>query len=296
MNPMKTLFLIGMVIVIGGTWLKISSLNEVEGNAPRKEEGEENEKQSGADRQMSSWWWSRAYPDPANLNQKFYSAWLQAQAMKNPELMSGANGIGGTNNTNLFSGNWSGIGPDQNIGGRILSIAIDPANGNNLFIGSASGGIWKSTSGGLGPNAWQHVTTNFPVLGVACIIIDPSNSNVIYAGTGEVYRTDNSNIGFNVWKAGGTYGVGILKSIDGGNTWAQVFDRKMSDLFAVQAMAFDPANSNIIYACATDGLYRSSNAGVNWIKILNKKYVSDLVINPSNSNQLVAAVGNLSDS
>src|ERR1700730_17038615 len=127
---MKKLFLIGMVIVIGGAWLRITSSvisNSFQLSANEVEE-EEHEKESGADKQMANWWWSRAYPDPTDINHKYYNAWLHAKAMKTPELLYGTNGTQGTNNTNLFSGDWTAIGPDQNIGGRILSIAIDPVN------------------------------------------------------------------------------------------------------------------------------------------------------------------------
>jgi photosystem II stability/assembly factor-like uncharacterized protein len=241
------------------------------------------EEQSGVDRQLSSWFWSRGYPEPGDINDKFYKGWLHAKAMKDA----------GLSRTSAFSGNWMGIGPSQNIGGRILCIAIDPQNSNILFAGSASGGIWKSVTGGTGSNAWRPVITGFPVLGVSSIIIHPANSNIIYAATGEVYRVDTSNIGFNVWKARGTYGIGILKSNDGGATWSQVFNRNMNGLFGVQMLKFDPANANIVYACTTDGLYRTTNAGGTWTRILNKVYVSDVVIDATNSNQVVAAAGNL---
>lgn len=244
---------------------------------------EYNEAESGADRQLASWFWARGYPEPAAINDKFFDGWLQAKAMKDAQL----------SRTSQFSGNWMAIGPSQNIGGRILCIAIDPQNSNNLFAGSASGGIWKSTTGGNGANAWKPVITNFPVLGVSSILIHPTNSATMYAATGEVYRADTSNIGFNVWKARGTYGIGILKSNDGGATWSQVFNRNVSGMFGVQMLEFDPQNANVIYACATDGLYRSTNAGNTWVRILNKTYVSDIAINPSNPNQLVAAAGNL---
>ena len=293
---MKKLFLIGMVIVVGGTLFRLST---AENSHPiewlREEEGEEDEKQSGANKQMASWWWARAYPDPSNFNHNFYRDWIQAQAMRNREILSGANGVSEANDIDLFNGNWTAIGPSQNIGGRILSIAIDPQNNNNILIGSASGGIWRTTTAGVGTNAWRPVTTNFPTLGVASIIIHPGNHDIIYAGTGEVYRTANSNIGYNVWKARGTYGVGILKSVDGGNTWTQVFNKSMSDLFAVQMLAFDHVNADIVYACTTDGLYRTTNAGASWTKILNKIYVTDIAINPINTNQLVVGVGNLLD-
>ena len=249
------------------------------------EEEEEGEREAGVDKQLSSFWWSRAYPEPGDINEKFYKAWIQAENMRKPADQ--------LYRTSLFSGNWIPIGPSQNIGGRILCIAVDPRNSNNLFAGSASGGIWRSTTGGTGSNGWQPLITGLPVLGVSSIIIHPSNSNVMYAGTGEVYRVDTSNIGFNVWKARGTYGVGIIKTTNGGANWSQVFTRNMSGLFGVQMLKFDPLNADIVYACTTDGLYRTQNAGGTWTKILNKIYVADIAIHPTNTNQLVVSVGNL---
>jgi len=248
-------------------------------------EEENEEKESGPDKQLSNWFFARAYPDPYYLNEKFMAGWQQAEAIRKNEALS---------RTTSFTGMWNSIGPNTSIGGRVLTIAIDPTNSSKLFAGSAGGGIWKSTNGG---SSWVPVPTGFPVIGVASIIINPTNSNIIYAGTGEVYRTDSTgstpnpgNTTFNVWKTRGTYGIGILKSTDGGTTWSQVLVRNLSQLFAVQRLRFDPANSNTVYACATDGLYRTTDAGANWTKIFNATYVSDVVINGTN---IVAAVGNL---
>src|ERR1700741_2656990 len=82
-------------------------------------------------------------------------------------------------NKQQLTGSWQSIGPD-NIGGRTIGIAIDPTDTSEIWLGSASGGLWKSTTGGLGPNAWSYVNTGFPILGVSCIAIDPNNSNIMY--------------------------------------------------------------------------------------------------------------------
>ncbi len=299
---MKKLILLTLVFAAGLLCLNLArdwsqTLGEVDETADESDRvGDREEEEgllSGADKQLASWWWAKAYPDPTYIETKYYQAWLHAKAMKDPPIIHQRNGASQAINLSIFNGNWIPIGPDQNIGGRILSIAIDPNNSNIIFIGSASGGIWKTVTGGIGSNAWKAVPTGFPVLGVASIIINPSNSNIIYAATGEVYRTDTSNIGFNVWKARGTYGVGILKSIDGGETWTSILNKSLSNLFGVQMLEFDPSDPNTIYACATDGLYRSTDGGANWNKILDKIYVSDVVVHPSNPNLLLAAVGNL---
>lgn len=256
--------------------------------SPKKEK---KEKERGADRQMELFWQARAYPDHKDLNDKFYKAWLHAKAMKVPEVITGTEdnaGASGANDINF--GAWSQAG-NLHVG-RVLSIAIHPTTTSTLFIGSASGGIYKSTNSGT---SWSYVNTGFPVLGVPAITFHPSNGNIILAGTGEVYRVDTANIGYNIWKARGSYGVGILRSTDGGNTWSQVLVKNYDNLFGVQAIKFDPTNANIVYACTTNGLFKSTDAGATWgaSPVLNKIYVSDVVINSTNANQMMAAVGNL---
>lgn len=243
------------------------------------EEG--NEIQSGASKQLSGWFQSKGYPNPENLSGKYQAAWEQFLEIKKRTNSA---------ETRIEAANWTSLGDVSTIGGRVLCVEVDPNNSNNVWAGSASGGIWKSTNGGTN---WTSVSTNLPVLGVSSIIVDPSNSNIIYAGTGEVYRVDTSNTGFNVWKTRGTYGIGIIKSTDGGATWTQVMTKISSQLFGIQMLKFDPTNSNTIYACATDGLYRSTNSGSTWSQILSKIYVSDICINPSNTDQIVVGVGNM---
>src|SRR5689334_16871870 len=77
------------------------------------------------------------------------------------------------------------IGPD-NIGGRTLALAVDPSSHNTVWAGAASGGLWKSTTGGQGIGSWSYVSTGFPAVSVSAIVIDPSAPAVMYIGTGEV--------------------------------------------------------------------------------------------------------------
>ncbi len=238
-------------------------------------------KETGADKQLSMWFHSKAYPNPNNLSDKYQAAWEQYLEIK--KRTAGVQ-------SRVEAATWTSLGDVSSIGGRILCIAIDPGNSNNLWAGSASGGIWKSVNAG---SSWTSVATNFPVLGVSSILVDPGNSNVIYAGTGEVYRVDTSNTGFSVWKTRGTYGIGILKSTDGGASWTQVMTKTTDQMFGIQMLEFDPTNSNIVYACATDGLYRTTNSGTSWNQILSKIYVSDIAINPANTDQIVVGVGNM---
>lgn len=144
------------------------------------------------------------------------------------------------------SGSWLSFGPAplKNCGqgtlpdqcsGRISAIVIDPTNANTIYIGSATGGVWKSTDGG---SNWAPLMDNLTEgsLNIGTLAIDPNG--VLYAGTGD------GNWAF--------YGSGILKSLDGGRTWMRLgvstFGRS-----AITKLAIDPTNPNKIFATATFG-------------------------------------------
>lgn len=290
------LFIAMTAIVLSGyffiTWKNHSSNTRQEESFHRKENSGKGEKESGAAQQLSSWFQAKGFPNAQNLSAKYQAAWQEYL-----EIKKNTRPTGHQTRIEAVNSNWSSLGysttnSGTRIGGRVVCMAIDPNNSNNLWVGSAGGGMWKSTDAG---SNWTNVTTNLPVLGVSSIIINPSNSNIIYAGTGEVYHTEVDVMGFNVWKTRGTYGIGVIKSIDGGVTWTQVMPKTSSDLFSIQTLAFKPGDNSTIYACATDGLYRSLNSGSTWTKIYTGNNVRDIAINPSNTNQIVISVGNMTN-
>lgn len=195
----------------------------------------------------------------------------------------------------LSNASWQSMGP-QNVGGRTISIAIDPIDTNVVWLGSASGGLWKSTSGGYGLNAWQYIPTGFPVLGVGAIAINPINKNEMYIGTGETYDYGTSVNGLVIRTTRGSNGLGILKSIDGGNTWAQSLNWTYNQQRGVWNIVINPLNPNTIYAGTTEGVYKSIDAGFSWSQMLNFTMVMDLAIDPNDTTILYAGVGNLSSS
>ncbi len=145
-------------------------------------------------------------------------------------------------------------GQDYNwVSGRATSVLIDPADtsGNTVLVGGAYGGLWKSTNAGSlssSPAAvvWQPLIDDQPTLAVGAIALQPGNSNVILVGTGE---TNNS--------ADSYYGLGILRSADGGSTWTtppiQSAASGQSFLgIGFSKIAFSTANPNLVVA-ATAG-------------------------------------------
>ncbi len=188
---------------------------------------------------------------------------------------------------------WLPIGP-HNIGGRTLAIAINPQNPNTVYAGSASGGLWRSDSAGCGPDAWERVTTGFPVLGVSSIAIDPNNPNIIYIGTGEVYGSPESFPGVTGQRlTRGSYGIGVLKTVDGGLTWTKSLDWTYDQQRGVQDVRIDPLNSNIIWAATTEGTFKSIDDGATWFQVLNVVMATDIAINPTNPTNVFVASGGM---
>lgn len=188
---------------------------------------------------------------------------------------------------------WNTMGP-TNIGGRTLSFAIHPVNTDTVFAGSASGGLWKSTTGGVGLNAWEYISTGFPVLGVGAIAIDPSNPEVLFIGTGENYGSDVSMPGIGpIRTTRGSYGIGILKSTDGGNSWEKSLDWSLNQRTAVQKIQVNPLRSETIWAATTEGGYRSRDGGSSWVKVHDVVMATDVVIDPSDTSTVFFANGGM---
>ncbi|MCB1606563.1 MAG: hypothetical protein KDI71_06265, partial [Xanthomonadales bacterium] len=119
--------------------------------------------------------------------------------------------------------------------GRVRAMAIDPSNSNRLFLGVATGGVWRSEDSGAN---WTPLTDSQPSLAVGAIAIAPGNSQVVYVGTGE--------------GNGQYYGAGLLKSVDGGDTWS-VLSVDQFNRSAFSGLAVDPGNPDVVIACTTAG-------------------------------------------
>lgn len=189
---------------------------------------------------------------------------------------------------------WTSIGP-YNIGGRSLSLAFSPADTGTIYMGSASGGLWKSTTGGIGANAWTRIETGYPSLAVSWITIDSVNPSVIFIGTGENYGYQYSLNGLNIRVTRGMYGIGILKTTNAGSTWSKSLDWSYNNQRGVWRVIMNPKNHNVLYAATTEGVYKTNNAGSNWNQILNYQMVMDLEINPVDTSVIYISVGNLSN-
>ncbi|MEM1124316.1 MAG: hypothetical protein AAGJ18_28010, partial [Bacteroidota bacterium] len=233
--------------------------------------------QSGAGLSLDAWALSRSYPhNNIGVNQ-ISEAFDDQQA---------------TAITRNSAANWEGIGP-MNIAGRTLALAFHPVDSNIIYLGSASGGLWKTATAGLGVYAWERVNLGFPVLAVSCIAISPTNPDVIYIGTGEMYHTAESRPGTVNRLTRGTYGFGIFKSVDGGNSWEKSLDWSYQEMRGVQDLLINPKDEAILYAATSIGLLKSANAGKSWKVIHDLPMAVDVVLNPVDTNFLYVSHGSL---
>ncbi len=287
----------GLVILLAASVLFFRDADSYFSKFENEEEEHEGEGIPGVMHAMDLWGDMRTYPFADMRSEKFSESFKEARAM---DISNKVNARG--NNINIPPP-WTPLGP-MNFAGRTLCLAFHPTNPNIMFAGSASGGIWKTTVGGTTGStgypagiAWTYVPTGFPVLGVSSIVFDPNDGNVIYAGTGEVYNNAAAASGpigaGHIRTYRGSYGVGIIKSTDGGTTWTKTLDFSYSNGKGVSDLVVDPNNSSIVYAATTDGVYRTINAGANWQLVLNQPVAIDMVYKPGSSTMLYVACGNL---
>ena len=180
---------------------------------------------------------------------------------------------------------WNSIGP-ANIGGRITDVEMPRHNENIIYAGSASGGIFASTNFGA---TWTPVFDKQPYLSIGDIEIDPNNDSIIYAGTGEP-NTGGGSITYD--------GNGIYKSINAGRAWRNI---GLDSVGTIGKVAVAKTNSNIIYVAAVGniyqkntnkGLYKSTNGGSTWKRVLyisDSTSVNDVAVSPVDANTLYAA-------
>ena len=238
---------------------------------------------SGALEALNFWTRSRAYPDKDIPASKYFRA-FQTGKLKVREVSSA-----------LSSGSiWDPIGP-LNLQGRSKSVALNPLNPNTVYVGTASGGLWRSRTGGLGGD-WEQVKLGYPALGISAIVIDPTDSNTMYLGTGEVYRYATALGGLAVRTTRGSYGIGILKTTDGGNTWVKSLDWSYSDQSGIQTLKMNPLNPHTIWAATTEGIYKTTDAGTTWEEILWVYMAEDIAIHLTDTNKVLCTIGNFTSS
>ena len=175
------------------------------------------------------------------------------------------------------------IGPAF-MSGRIADLAIDPMNENIWYVAVASGGVWKTTNAGV---TFSPIFDKQAVFATGCVTVDPNNSNVIWVGTGE-----------NVGGRHISFGDGVYRSEDGGNTWKNM---GLKDSEHVSKIAIHPENSDVVIVASQGplwskggdrGFFKSIDGGKTWYKTLGDDEwtgVTDFVVDPRDPNRIYAA-------
>jgi len=176
------------------------------------------------------------------------------------------------------------IGPGG-MSGRVTAIDAIHSNPDIMYVGTASGGLWKSTSGGI---KWEPIFEKEVTASIGAVAIQQSNPSVIWAGTGEGNPRNSLNGGY-----------GIYKSLDSGKNWLSMGLEKTRHIHRI---VIDPINPNIVYVAAIGspwgehperGVFKTTNGGKTWSKILFaniKTGAADLVMDPTNPNKLIATL------
>ncbi len=169
---------------------------------------------------------------------------------------------------------WRCLGP-TNIAGRILAMAFRPGEPKVMYAGAASGGIWRSIDGG---QAWQPVDDALPTLSVGAIAIPVNAPNTIIIGTGE------PTVGRD-----GIYGLGILRSIDAGQTWQQtnVVQDPFLPRMGYHAIEVNP-RTGVLLAAGSEGILRSEDNGANWTTVVSGGNWTDVKWRPGSSDSALA--------
>lgn len=176
------------------------------------------------------------------------------------------------------------IGP-AGMSGRIADIEALPSNPDVIYVGSATGGLWRSENGGT---TWEPLFDDQPFSSIGAIAVNPNNPDIIWAGTGEGNPRNSVGVGH-----------GLYKSLDGGRTWNFMGLEKTEKIHRI---LLHPQNPDIAYIAALGttwgenperGVYKTTDGGESWEKVLyidNKTGCADLVMDPENPNKLFAAM------
>ena len=187
--------------------------------------------------------------------------------------------------TSLFKGIAArSIGP-AGMSGRIASIDVVNSNPSIIYVGTATGGVWKSVDGGT---TWKPIFDNQPASSIGAVAIYQANPSIVWVGTGESNIRNSAGVG-----------RGVYKSLDGGKTWIDLGLKKTE---TISKILLDPTNPDVAYVGALGtnwgatkerGLYKTTDGGITWKNILyvnDETGVGDMVMDPVNPNKIIVSM------
>ena len=161
--------------------------------------------------------------------------------------------------------------------GRIACITVAPTNASVIYVGTPAGGVWKSTDAGV---SFVPKSDELPQIGVNAIAVDPSDPNIVYIATGD---RDGAT----------TTSEGVYKSINGGTTWTLTgLTKSLTGSYAPE-LYINPSNANMLWCATNNGVYRTTDAGINWTKTLSTTNIRDFKIKPNDPTTVYASTSTL---
>jgi photosystem II stability/assembly factor-like uncharacterized protein len=215
----------------------------------------------------------RLYGNPdVNINERLWNAYRELEARGESGFLKPSNSTAVV---------WTELGP-WNIGGRIRSLAVSPANPSLLYAGSASGGVWKSTNFGM---SWDPCTDGMPLLGIGAVALDPNNPDRIFAGTGEpLNQYGRLNATYVLSKS-----QGILRSEDAGRTWTML-PWSSGSMGGVHRIAVNTVSADTFLVATMTDLWKTTSGGQQWTRVSSGVF-TDVVYKPGDPSTVYAALG-----
>ena len=186
----------------------------------------------------------------------------------------------------LYAGlRWRSIGPFR--AGRVNGVAGVPGQPNVFYAGSVGGGVWKTTNSG---RSWFPVFDSQPIASIGAVAVAPSNSDIVYVGSGEADMRSQIS-----------YGNGIYRSTDAGKTWAHI---GLDNTRQIGRILIDPRDPNVVFVAALGhvygpnpdrGVFKSRDGGRTWQKVLFKSNdvgAIDLAFDPTDAQTVYASLWN----
>lgn len=187
------------------------------------------------------------------------------------------------NTASISGGAWTAVGPFNTTNGigRVDRLAFHPTNPDIVYAGTTAGGLWRTTNAGV---TWANLTPDIPSGGISGIIVDPINPNTLYILTGD--GDSNIPLGLVINHGYMRLSIGVLKSTNGGTTWAKTGDFPGVDYSTLvgHRLIMHPSDNNTIYACTNQGLFMSINGGTSWGLIKGDARFFNLKFKPGSNN------------
>ena len=212
---------------------------------------------------------------------------LQNFQILNIEAFNSANANFNKNaKTQATHGLWEDLGPHDYTGSdtfsnnalaRLNVMAFHPTDINTIWVGAPNGGLWKTTNHG---DTWACITNQFASIGIADIVVNSIDPNIIYILTGDGDAADS-------------FSIGVMKTTDGGLNWKRTgMTFGVDQTIIPRSLRMHPTNSNILLASTNYGIFKTTNAGDTWVQTDTNLFAWDMEYKPGDPNVVYAVCGN----